>query len=230
MLCVPSPNQEQAHKAMLVKLSPMIGGEFLPNGSELSEIQFGNMGEFISSFIGEDAVDYLVECHCDARNAYNPLNPISVSGVDLMWVQFGTLPSEDRLYIQEVKTTSQSNLSIANGLIDDYEKLFGTDQNVSLKSRVSLLKVKVRSEWKRPDLAQRCTKFVGVEPTECDNVTILPTVVFDSDIAEKNVAVGRLTYVQTTLLGRGWTKNQIEVFGISLSSLRETISELAWGK
>ena len=214
---------------LLARLSEIVDNVFLPQGSVLTSSQFGNMGEFVSFFVGEHSVDYLSGCHCDARNAYDPFNGMSVSGVDLLWVHLGSAPSEDRLFIQEVKSTAQANLAYANGLIDDYQKLFGIDQRLSLKARVSLLKAKVRSEWNLPDLSHRCSKFVGVDPTECDGVTILPTLVYDTALSADDVARQRLLYVRGALNGHGWNSSQIEMFGIGLQNLETTLTRLALG-
>ena len=86
-----------------------------------------------------------------------------------MWVHFGDSESDDRLFIQEVKSTGQPNLGNANGLIDDYSKLFQIHPRFSLRSRITVLKSKICYAWKMPELAERCSKFVGTNPVECAN-------------------------------------------------------------
>lgn len=229
MVWLPSPDQEHAHDAMLERLNEITDGGFLSAGSSLSQIQFGNLGEFVSFFVGSDSVDYLVDCHCDPCNAYNPLNTISRSGVDLMWVHFADLESDDHLYVQEVKTTQQVDLLLANGLIDDYQKLFQIDLRFTLKSRITALKSTIRFGWKMPELAKRCSNFVGADPAECGKVTILPTLVFDTGQASNEMAAIRLLHVETVLTGHGWSPSQIGLFGIGLTDLSASFTRLACG-
>ena len=73
-----------------------------------------------------------------ANNAYDPLSGISISGLDLAYVYFDPNdPSSDLLYIQEVKTTGGGNLSYANNLVADYQKLYDGDGRTVLVNRVS---------------------------------------------------------------------------------------------
>ena len=76
------------------------------------------------------------EWHTFPVNAHRPCNPSSGIDIDIVWVFFGRQPRHDRAMLQEVKATGEQSLNFAKKLIDDYDKLFGTDGNLTLRTRV----------------------------------------------------------------------------------------------
>jgi len=57
-----------------------------------------------------------------------------------VWVCFAQKAKDDYAIVQEVKTTGLTNLRYANELIADYEKLYGTNLDLTLRTRFKPLK------------------------------------------------------------------------------------------
>ena len=77
-----------------------------------------------------------MEAH--AANAWDPLSSISRPDIDIVWAYFGELPDGDWVALQEVKTTVTNSLSIADNLIEDYDKLFGENPKLTLRTRLEV--------------------------------------------------------------------------------------------
>jgi hypothetical protein len=99
----------------------------------------GNLGETIAFCVSywRDCQNYRVF----ATNALRPFRPKSDIDIDIVWLSFGVNPSDDFAIIQEVKTTSGTELSYARALVDDYDKLFGTNIRLTLHTRLQDIKI-----------------------------------------------------------------------------------------
>ncbi len=80
---------------------------------------------------------------------------MSKPDIDIVWIQFGETGGDDRIVLQEVKTTGDSVLSLADNLISDYDKLFGTNPRFTLHTRLQDIKNKLEYEHKQPELCPR---------------------------------------------------------------------------
>lgn len=96
----------------------------------------GNLGECMSLRVGllHDFGDAAYWHY--APTAIAPLKTYPDRGIDIIWLYFGEYEEDDHIVLQEVKTSTQSDLSYANELIRDYDKLFGTDQQFTLATRL----------------------------------------------------------------------------------------------
>ena len=225
---VPDPDQSTAHALLLTALATTVDGNFLPQGSTLNQPQFGNLGEFLALYVGDSCAG-LSTYACHPINGGEPLKRVSDSGVDLMWFHFAADPEDDLIILQEVKSTRRNDLSLADRLIDDYQKLFSTDPAVILSSRIGSLKLLLRVTLRRPELVARCHRFVGIEPAECSDLRLTPTLVFDSSEATHGAAARKLNSVRTTICGDGWLETQIHPWGICLEALEAEFEALAQG-
>ena len=144
------PSCQHAHEALLAVLSKI--GNFIGATEVLGHRRQGNLGEFISLQVAANgALDY---SKAYAQNAFDPLQNISRAGLDITYLYFEPIEvGEDLIYIQEVKTTGGLPLSYADGLTEDYEKLFGEDPDFTLNTRVQGLAMMLEVGEHRIDLA-----------------------------------------------------------------------------
>ena len=225
--CHPSPSH--AHQALLACLRRLTDGAFLSPGTALSDRRKGNLGEFVSFFVGTECAG-MGSWHVCAANALNPLDDISRPGVDIVWLFFGRTPSQDRALLQEVKTSSTSAVSAAYGLRDDYAKLFSSDPECTLKTRLSAIKSRIEFEWRQLSLVRRVNRFMGVRPSMCEGVRVLPTLVFDPTQAGFPTAEGRLVLVRSTLLGASWDPTAVTPWAIGIENLDSHLQHLSQGR
>lgn len=130
-------NCDDAHAALLAALTKM-RTNFMGASEQLTVSQLGNLGEFIALHIGRHGT--FAKHETFAHNAIQPLTKISGAGIDLMYVYFDAADEgKDLLYVQETKTTTQDELQYFGALQNDYRKLFSTDINLTLQSRLSYL-------------------------------------------------------------------------------------------
>ncbi|MBM3226981.1 MAG: hypothetical protein FJZ47_24710 [Candidatus Tectomicrobia bacterium] len=98
----------------------------LPVGGSLNILR-GNLGETIAFYTGYWSVFQSVDVKSFTANALNPFGRISKPDIDIVWIHFGATTDDDLAFLQEVKTTGEVSLSLADSLISDYEKLFATN-------------------------------------------------------------------------------------------------------
>jgi hypothetical protein len=140
------PNCQNGHDAVLAWLKETVNrvlskmeadGRLLSGGGKANILR-GNLGESIAF-----CVSHWHDCNNhwpNAVNAFRPLNSSSAIDIDIVWVCFAPKAKDDYAIVQEVKTTSGLDLSYANSLIADYDKLYGTDLDLTLSSRLKPLK------------------------------------------------------------------------------------------
>lgn len=219
------PNCDAAHAALRSVLQNM-GTPFIGPGDTISKSQKGNLGEFISLHIGRHGT--FAGLQAFASNAIQPLTKISGAGVDLMFVYFD--PNDeinDLLYIQETKTTSQENLNYFGYLEADYEKLFATDINLTLQSRISYLTNAFEMERNNDDYARRVQRLGGTSPNQCTRVRLVPTGIHKSGVGNP---VQKMLAVKTAITGFGWQQSAISPWTIGLSDLEDRLLRLARGQ
>jgi hypothetical protein len=223
------PDCQAGHDAMLAWLTETVE-RFLSAGEAAARghILRGNIGESIAF-----CVSYWHDCgnyRGHAVNACRPLNPQSAIDIDIVWVCFARKAKDDFAIVQEVKTTSGQNLSYANQLIADYEKLYGTDLDLTLRTRFKSLKkeflFKVGGKEGK-DLSARLFALVGGSPSTSPKVRLRPTLVHE--LANTNPQ-SKMTWIRNTLIGKGWTPALIEAWAIGLTDLDDRLQRLATGK
>lgn len=221
-------NCQDAHKDLLDCLRKICGW-FHPCNKPITPRIQGNLGEFIAFRVGKVAPiapmdgTQVITANCDA-----PLNDISKPDIDILWLY---LPPEnaagDRCIVHEVKTTCQPTLEYCRTLIDDFEKLFGTDLQFTLQSRLqAAANTLANARAITNKEACRILRLTSTSPAKCRKVSLVPTVVHDlaSESPERHLQV-----VKAHLLGKGWTSSQIELWSIALSELNSRLERLARG-
>ena len=174
----------------------------------------GNLGEFIAYHIGRNHVlPQRMEAH--AANAWDPLSSISRPDIDIVWAYFGELPDGDWVALQEVKTTVTNSLSIADNLIEDYDKLFGENPKLTLRTRLGGLKNRLDQQG-RGDLAPRLTEIGGPPtPGGARGVRLVPTLVHDGALDSST----KMAAVRQGLIGKGWLPES-RAFSFSQNSIK----------
>lgn len=213
-----------AHDALRDWLAAHCGSTFLGDPAHFSTQIQGNLGEAIALCVGLWH-DYKKSFFAFTANAHDPIQPISRPGVDIIWLFFGDVASRDLALLQEVKTTCDANLRLATDLIDDYRKLFGTDLNLTLRSRLDSKKTKVELEQQRPELCPRITELAGQSPVTSPKIMLLPTLVHDTSVD----STAKMLVVRTALVGAGWITTSVISWSITLDGLRERLIRLAGG-
>ena len=218
------PDDDAAHQTILAWLQRAVTTGFLNPTDPLSNAVKGNLGEFIAYQIGEGYVFTNVEI-AHAANAWDPLSRISRPDVDIVWLYFDSNESNDWAALQEVKTTGDASLSLAEGLIVDYEKLFGENPRLTLQTRLGALKNKLDQQG-QGHLSPRITALGGPAPNRSHGIRIIPTLLHDSayDSATK------MAVVRQALIGQGWSTTVIDCWSIALGDLDNRLARLARGQ
>ena len=223
------PNCQAGHDAMLKWLTDTVDrfltpGEFEAGGN----IVRGNIGESIAF-----CVSHWHDCgnhRAHAVNAFRPLNSQSATDIDIIWICFAAKAKDDFAIVQEVKLTGGASLSYANDLIKDYDKLYGSNLDLTLRSRLKPLKAdflfKVGGAEGKA-MASRLLPLVGGGPRTSPRIRLRPTLVHE--LAGTNPQA-KMTSIRNTLIGNGWTADLVEGWTIGLTDLESRLLRLATGK
>ena len=218
------PDDDAAHQTVLNWLQSAATAGFLKPSASLSNATKGNLGEFIAYQIGANYVfSNIAIAH--AANAWDPLSEISRPDVDIVWLHFGPTEADDWAALQEVKTTGQASLRLADDLITDYEKLFGENLRLTLQTRLGALKNKLEQQG-QGDLTPRVTALGGPSPYQSRGVRLIPTLLHDA----AHDPVTKMSAVRQVLIGRGWTSSVVECWSAALSDLDDRLTRLARGQ
>ncbi len=189
--------------------------------------QMGNLGEAITYLVGmtdrfsDEPYVYAL------GSALTPFNPSALTGVDItiIYLDPNGLVANDRLFIQEIKTTGKLNLDYSKALIGDYKKLLDTTvPTLSLMSRVSALKAKLKYEHRfADDKLKRVEDLAQVTAANCTRVRLLPTLIHD----RASSPVSNLSHVISEIQKQGWPSGCTEAWSISMSKLNEALVHMA---
>ena len=217
------PADDAAHQTVLDWLRCAVTAGFLESSESLSNATKGNLGEFIAYRLGQSYVFTNVTI-AHAANAWDPLSQISRPGIDIVWLYFGETDSDDWAALQEVKTTGGDSLRLADGLITDYDKLFGENLRLSLQTRLGALKNKLEQQG-QGDFSPRVTALGGPSPELARGIRLFPTLIHDA----AHDSSTKMTAIRQVLIGQGWSSNVVECWSIALSDLDDRLSRLARG-
>ena len=218
------PDSDAAHQTILQWLESAATSGFLTSTQSLSPAIKGNLGEFTAYQIGSNFVFTNGEIAYGA-NTPDPLSPKSQDGVDIVWLYFGFSEADDWAGLQEIKTTGEPTLRLANELINDYDKLFGENVRLTLQTRLTALKNKFDQQGKR-HLSSRLTALGGPAPYQARGVRLYPTLFHDAaDISET-----KMTSIRQVLIGRGWSANTVECWSVVLDNLDDRLARLSRGQ
>ena len=219
------PDDVAAHQTILAWLqSAVTDGSFLGPTTPLPQPVKGNLGEFIAYRIGEDYV-FTNGTIAHTANASTPLSQISRPDVDIVWLYFGSTEADDWAALQEVKTTGQTSLGLANDLITDYEKLFGENLQLTLQTRLGGLKNKL-DQLGQGYLSSRVTALGGPSPNRSLGIRLIPTLLHDAAYDSST----KMAVVRQALIGQGWSSNVVECWSIALGDLDNRLTRLVRGQ
>ena len=218
------PGDDDAHRVILQWLANSVGSVFLGGNEPFTNAVKGNLGEFIAYQVGKNYAFVNGEI-AHSANATEPLSPISRSRLDVVWMYFGDHPSGDWAAIQEVKTTGQASLGLADDLISDYNKLFGDDNRVRLRARLIGL-MNVLDELGLGHLSHRLTALGGSGPDSTVGIKLLPTLLHDSGIGSS----AKMLAIRQAIMGQGWSSHAVECWSIGLDQIDQRLERLARGQ
>ena len=220
----PDPDDAAAHRVLLQWLSNAVGSVFLAEGESFTNAIKGNLGEFIAYQVGKNYAFVNGEI-AHSANATEPLSRISRSRLDVVWMYFGDNASDDWAAIQEVKTTGQASLDLADDLINDYKKLFGDDHRVRLQSRLTGL-MNVLDELGRGDLSPRLAALGGLGPDSAAGIKLYPTLLHESGIESST----KMLAIRQAIMAQGWSSHAIDCWSIGLAQIDHQLERLARGQ
>lgn len=218
---VGNPNCQAAHDAFLAWLRQHIGFFIAPSDPVHVSV-FGNLGESLSLYIGRQEMPTL---ECFEVNATKPFKGISSPEIDLCWIHFDSVSANDHVVFQEVKTTGDTRVDYADTLIDDYDKLFGTNLQVSAAARINAIRAKLDVSMNRPRFADRLANIVGVSEETSPRLHLLPTLVYD------RIAPGagaKMDLIREALISKGW--GNVTAWTVGMYELRNRFERLARGQ
>ncbi len=223
-VCVwgPAPDDQAAHAWVLERLVQM--GLPFSRGVLSSRIQ-GNLGECCCMLIG--AENDFRGFNCFPANAHQPLQDISRSELDLVWLWLAPDPSGDYAVLQEIKTTGGADLAYADTLCQDFEKLFGPDPALTLHTRLNAIANML--EYGHLDLlhADRVRMLAGLTPQASSDVFLVPSVLYDrkliADPSPKMAAVRR------SIIADGWSPDIVQAWAVGLGDLLARLARLKAG-
>lgn len=227
---VGTPDCAPFYAWILQSLEELMHPGFGPPSPPLTSIQtgqMGNLGEAITYLVGRADRFHAGQYVAALGSALTPFNPSAMTGVDITIVYLdpnGNV-ANDRLFIQEIKTTGAQELSYSTALISDYQKLLDTTKpTLSLMSRVSSLKCKLKWEHNfGSDLLQRVEDLAQPSAAQCQRIRLLPTLVHDKG----RDPVIALSHVMTEIHKQGWPQGCIEAWSISIAQLNQTLLHMA---
>lgn len=217
------PDDEGAHRTILQWLRDAVSSGFLSGHQSLSNRVKGNLGEFVAYRIGKNYF-FSNDVFSLPANADHPLRDISKSGIDIMWLHRGSGQSDVWVALQEVKTTGGSSLALADGLVDDYNRLFGEDVSCTLRTSLDSFKNILESVGQE-QFVPLLTGIGGSEPSNARGVRIIPTLFHDSQVD----SFSKMSVVRQTLIGRGWSSESVQCWSIALSDIDERLARIARG-
>ena len=218
------PNDDAAHQQIFNWLNDAVEGVYLEPGKSVTNRIKGNLGEFIAHKIGRTFVFSNCELS-DTANADEPLSDISRPGIDILWFHLGCSETDDWLALQEVKTTNDDSLRLADQLVEDYEKLFGTNIRFTLQTRLTAFKNRLEN-YGKTDIYERISKLAGSSAELVPAIRAIPTLVH----VPSESAVVKMATVRETLVAKGWATGRIECWSIPLSDLDQRLNRLARGE
>ena len=224
-----SPDCQAAHNAILVWLQQRVASfrTFSPVPTEPDTILKGNLGETISFCVG--IWNNFSGYRPFPANAFNPLGTIAKSEIYIVWVFFDKVGTNDIAVVQEVKTTSDNSFRLADKLVEDYDKLFGTAPKFTLSTRLQSIKSEVEYKLQRPDLLYRVDQLAGNSPITSPKIKLVPTLVHDRQGGNPQT---KMLAVRSSLCSssKGWSSSSVTAWAIGLTDLNDRLIRLAMGQ
>lgn len=218
------PDDDAAQQTILGWLQSAVATGFLAENVSLSNQAKGNLGEFIAYCIGNSYV-FTNGAIAYTANASDPLSDISRPDIDIVWLYFGSAGVGDWAALQEVKTTGEPSLRLADSLVADYEKLFGENLRLTLQTRLGALKNRLDQQG-QGHLSARVGSLGGPSPDRSRGIRLVPTLLHD----RAHNSMAKMAVVRQVLIGRGWSADDVKCWSIALGQLDQRLTRLARGQ
>ena len=218
------PDDNAAHQTILEWLLEGAPGGFRNQNAPLPNAVKGNLGEFIAYRIGESYV-FTDGTSAYTANASDPLSEISRPDIDIVWLHFGDAESDAWAALQEVKTTGDVSLRLADDLSADYDKLFGENVRLTLPTRLGALKNRL-DQLGQANLSPRLTALGGPSPDRSRGIRLIPTLIHD----KAHDSASKMAVVRQILMGKGWSSDVVECWSVALAELDDRLARLARGQ
>ena len=218
------PDDDAGHRTVLAWLQSAVDSGFLKPYEPLTNAIKGNLGEFVAYKIGESFV-FTNMAVAHAANAWDPLSRISRPDIDIVWLYFGDTDDDDWATLQEVKTTSESSLRLADNLITDYDKLFGENLRLTLRTRLGALKNRLDQQG-QGSLSPRVTALGGPSPNLSRGIRLIPTLIHDA----AHDSSTKMTAVRQALIAKGWSSDEVVCWSVALGDLDDRLTRLGRGQ
>jgi hypothetical protein len=222
---VGEPDDDAAHRWIVDQLETELATTFVD--TPLTNAVKGNLGEAITFCIGNEH-DFAA-MRSKGANYTQCTSSISRPDIDIVWMHFDENAQADHVWLQEVKTTGAATLSLADGLIDDYDKLFDTNPKLTLQTRLASLAAEYRFLALDSDKADRLISILesSLSADDSPHISLVPTVVHQ---CSSESASTKLLAIRTTLIGRGWGAQKIASWSVRLGDLDARLERLSQGK
>lgn len=219
------PDCQSAHNYLHQRLNFVLHGRWLPRSETLNQRRKGNLGEFVAWCIGQGST-YSTH-YAFPANAFDPLSNISVNGIDIVWLFMPDAEDQnDCAVILESKTTTASSTEYVTTVVDDFDKLFGTDPAFTLQSRLQHIKNRLEFSHRRKDLCTRVDALAATTPADCHQITLLPTVIHDLSSTNPDTD---LLAVRSMLRAKGWDENKVLPWAVAFNNLGDRLERLSHG-
>lgn len=217
------PDSSAAEGALLDWLREELGAAFRTD--PLNERVFGNLGECLAHMLGlrSDFADW----HSIVANAVQPLANVSASGIDVLWFFPAPDATDDMAVVQEVKTTSNASLALADDLVDDTAKLFGEDVQVTLQTRLNAAAADFKLTRRRPDLAARIRQLGATDAQTATQVRLCPTIIHEEGGANPQT---KLTAIRTSIVSLGWDGNGVVPWSVAIEDIWNRFERVSRGQ
>lgn len=220
-----TPDCQALHDDILSELR-QIGIPFLTVGQlPLVSAQIGNLGEFIVQCIGRSAGFRAHDCWPSARS---PLDRSAGTGPDLLWIDPALPGCPTAVVVQEVKTSPKgaSLYSQARDLIRDTDRLFGTDPEFTLHTRLASLAYRLGRQGRPSDSKDisRIQRQIVSSGNRTSGVRVSPTMVHPLGIQRID---GDLQTIINGLQGKGWPLPSISAVAVAIDDLESRLERMS---
>lgn len=196
-------------------------GSVMTDGTPLHNSILGGISEFVAYVLAK----YEHSCqhpfvHC--FKAASPTHHATFPMVDVGGFMPGQSPDDDKLWMQEIKTTREDEQYFGD-VLKDYEGLYSKSR---LADKAEEIKFQLRHAGQH-DMLPRINACLGTCPADSPKVSLMPTGV-SSDSKPSQAFVAKLQSLVATLRKAGWP--QVKGMYIRVSDIDTTYKRFARGE
>jgi hypothetical protein len=111
--------------------------------------------------------------------------------------------------------------------VNDYEKLFSTNVNLTLQTRIQCIANSFELERNNDAFAERAQRLGAKSPKECNRVRLIPTGIHSLGVGQP---VQKMLAIRSAITAYGWDQGAISPWAVGLSDLEDRLLRLARGQ